>query len=236
MQSRLHSAFVAVAVAAGLLSGSPRASANYVLDSFDSPTAVQNFAIADKNANPYTLTTNGISPGVDRTLRVEVLVPNPANAFSATGHVGGGDLFVDADNASTITATLTYTLTGSAQNLTGSGAIDLGFKNLDAGNSVTDITYKMTVVTSDGTYVKTGTINESTNPFTASLSLAGVGGLSQVSSISIQLNDTDSRVATDYALDSVSVRAVPAPPAVVLAGIGFVGLIGRSRLLRRKTA
>ena len=31
-------------------------------------------------------------------------------------------------------------------------------------------------------------------------------------------------------------KAVPAPPGIVLAGIGFLGLLGRARLMRRKIA
>ena len=245
MQSRLLSACVAAVVASGFLAGSPRATAAYVLDNLNVPTPGTPYQITLLNAAPtYTSPSDIISAGVSRQITVNVTAPvNPAfNAVSGT--IGSGAFSLNTDDLTKANASITYTLTGSASNLTGTTGLSLQFIALNAGNVTntplvvaSNIPVTITVVTSGGTKSLTTSIS-SLNPTFNFASFTGPGtlALGNVSSIRIALNGgANSRFATDFSLDNVKVLPVPAPAGIVLGAIGFVGLLGgRARSLRRK--
>jgi hypothetical protein len=228
---------VALFAVAGFVQLSPRASADFVLDNFNTPSPGTNYQITLLNANPYTSPTDTISPGVNRTVTVTVTTPvNPAfNA--ASGTIGGGLFSLDTANDSKVNSRIRYDLSGSAQNLSLATGLVLDFETFNAGNltattAATDIPLTVSLVTSTGTRtLNTFISGDATLNFS---SFSGTGNMSQVSRIDITLNNTtNSRLATDFALDKIVVKAIPAPPAVLLAGVGVLALIGRARLTRR---
>jgi len=239
MQARLSRLAVVAVTVAGFLTLAPRASADYILDGFDNPNPGQIYQISLLNGNPYTSPTTAVSSGVTRTIQVAVS-STPVNFNSVSGTIGGGSFSMDTDNVTKASSQITFALSGAASNLSGATGVSLGFLNLDAGNSATSIPVTVQVVTATGTRTFTGTIDESSGAFTKDFnfsSFTGSGNLSQVNSIVLTLNGgSSSKVATDFALDSVSVKGpnpVPAPPALLLAGVGALALIGRARLARR---
>ncbi len=232
--------FTTIATAATL--GAPAAArADFVLDTFANPSPGQEYLVARDNASPYTSSTTTVSAGVSRSIQVTVVSPNPPNFNSVSGIIGNGAFTMDSANDGAVTAQISYALSGSAGNLAGAGALELAFKNVNPGNDGTvgpPIT--IDIVTATGTLTTTTTIPGSTIPYSQSFafgSFTGTGDLSQVNTIRITINGGASpQTAVDFAMDEIRVRtAVPAPPALVLAGIGLVGLLGRSRL-RRPTA
>jgi len=243
MQPRLSRFVVAAMTAAGFLTLAPRASADYILDGFDNPNPGQIFQISLLNGNPYTSPTTTVSAGVTRTIQVTVS-STPVNFNSASGTIGGGSFSMDTDNVTKASSKITFALSGAASNLSGATGLSLGFLNLDAGNSATSIPVTVQVVTATGTRTFTDTIGENSGAFTKNFnfsSFTGSGNLSQVNSIVFTLNGgSNSRTATDFALDSVNVKGinkpVPAPPALLLAGVGVLALVGRARLGRKPAA
>jgi hypothetical protein len=244
---------VAVVAVAGFLAHSPRASADYILDSFNNPNPGQIYQISLLNGNPYTSPAASVSAGVSRTVQVSVS-STPVNFNSVSGTIGGGIFTMDSDNSSAAASKITYSLTGAASNLTGATGLSLTFNRLDAGLSGTgnaaNIPVTVSVATAGGTLTSTTTLPNSASPFTQSFDLnsfTGTGDLSRVSSITFTLNatlrangtlnTTNSRTAVDFSLDEVSVKGpnpVPAPPGLLLAGVGGLALLGRARLTRKK--
>lgn len=241
MLARLPRLVVAVAAVAGFLAQAPRASADYILDNFSSPNPGDYYQISLVNGvGPYTSPTTTVSAGVTRTVQVSVST-TPINNNSVSGTIGGGTFTMDTDNSSKATSQITYSLTGAASNLSGATGLSLQFANLDAGTTATTIPVSVAVNTATGTRTFTGTITESATAFTQTFafsSFSGSGDLGQVNSIVFTLNNTaNSRTAVDFAMTGVTVNtpnAVPAPPGLLLAGIGGLALLGRARLARKK--
>lgn len=234
----------AILVVVAFQSLTPRASAEFI-DGFDVPNPGRIYQIALLDGNPYNSPTDVVSPGVTRDIRVEVSSPVPPNFNSASGTIGGGTFTMDTDNASAATSTIRFTLTGAASNLSGATGVNLAFLNLDTGNgNVTPVPISVSIATATGTLTRDSAISGSTAPFTASFaigSFSGSGDLSQVNSITIVLNGTNSQKAVDFALDEVSltptvVPPIPAPPGLLLAGVGVLALVGRARWTRKPTA
>ncbi|HEX4611662.1 MAG TPA: hypothetical protein VH092_25930, partial [Urbifossiella sp.] len=163
--------------------------------------------------------------------------PLPPNFNSVSGTIGGGSFSMNTDNATKASSALTYTLSGAASNLSGASGITLGFQDMDPGAASSSVPVTISIVTSTGTLTDTTTIAGNTNPFTQTFALSsftGSGNLGHVNSIRITINGgASSETAVDFAMDEVKIKTVPAPPALVLAAIGFVGLIGRNRFLRK---
>lgn len=220
------------------------ARADYVLDSFTNPSPGTIYQIALLNSNPYTAPSTAVSATVTRDVTVTVIAPLPPNFNGVSGTIGGGAFSMDTDNATDARSDLTYTLTGASRNLTGATGLDLAFINVNPGNTSTGVATTMPVkidlVTATGTLSLTTTVAGTAVPLAKTFNFAsftGTGNLSQVNSIKISLNGPAGNVAADFALDEIRVRApVPAPPAVLLAGMGLVVLAGRSRLRRKATA
>ena len=250
MKTRLLSLVVA-AMATLATAGTARAE---FVDTFGNPAnPADEYEIAKSSPNPYVSGPYTVATGVDRTVTVRVLEPLPPARFSVVGQVGnfdppepdGDGIFsLAANNVTRATGMVTYTLTGSARNLSSAGSIDLTFLGAQDPGVFSPLPLMIEIATgaggAGGTRTQSGTITASATSTTYSFNLGSFGGsgsYSDVDSIRIILNDNPgSQYAADFALDTVSVRAVPAPAGIVLAGIGFVGLIGRNRLLRRKTA
>ena len=234
---------VAALVVAAFSFVTPRASADFLHDDFNNPASAELYIITYKNANPYSSGPTTVSTGVSRAISVLVTAPPTPTDISASGYVGGGQFSMATDQVSKATATITYTLTGAARNLTGASAIDLAFSKIDGGTGLTNTPVTVTLNTTGGTLTGTAFIPDSntssvTSFLLGSFTSTGAPSLSQVNSIVITLNATTSQpshTAVDLALDGVKVRGVPAPPAVLLAGFGVLALVGRARLTRKPT-
>lgn len=245
MLARLPRIIVAAVAVAGFLTHAPRASADYVLDGFDNPSPGQIYQISLLNGTgPYTSPTTAVSAGVARTVEVSVST-TPVNFNSVSGTIGGGVFTMDSDNSSAATSRITYALSGSAANLTGATGVELGFLNLDpgttaGGGAATSMPVTIEIMTATGTLTGTTLIDGSGVPFSKSIdfsSLSGTGDLSQVNSITFTMNGgSPSQKAVDFALDSITVKTVPAPPAALLAGFGVLALLGRARFTRKSAA
>lgn len=216
------------------------ARADFILDSFSTPTTPADYFISKLDANPFTRTDTAVSPGVDRTIMVTVDAP-PLNTTSASGIIGGGLFRSTSDDVSKVTSKIEYTLSGSAANLSTASGLDLGFISLDAGTTASATAIQIDVLSKNGSLTYSEMIPASTGAFTRSydfgaFSKTGAFDPSMVNTIRITINGGSPQTAVDFSMDEIRVRtALPAPPALVLAGIGLIGLIGRSRL-RRPTA
>lgn len=245
MLARLPRLAAAVVAVAGFLTHAPRASADYVLDDFNNPSPGTIYQISLLNGTgPYTSPTTTVSSGVTRTVQVSVNT-TPVNFNSVSGTIGGGVFTMDSDNSSAATSKITYALTGASRNLSGATGLSLNFLNLDPGTVPTggtpnSVPVQVQLVTSTGTRTLNTTITGSGAPFTRDFdfsSFSGTGNMSQVNSIVFTINrPAVSQRAVDFALDGVSVKQVPAPPAVLLAGLGVLALLGRARLARKPAA
>ncbi|MBN9521861.1 hypothetical protein J0H58_25655 [bacterium] len=155
-----------VAVAATL--GAPAAArADFILDSFNSPSPGTLYFVSFSNTNPYTQIDKGIAPGVDRTVTVKVNEP-PLNPTSANGTIGGGTLVVNSDTASSVTTELSYALSGAAGNLSGATGLQLGFLSFDVGTGFSTTPITIDIVTATGTLTTTMAAPGSTVPYNQS--------------------------------------------------------------------
>jgi hypothetical protein len=230
----------AIAVAA-FLTLSPTASADYFLDTFSTPASGTNYQIALLNSNPYNSPVDNVSAGLTRQIQVSVSAPLPPNFNSVSGTIGGGQFSLNTDNQTKATGTITYTLSGTAGNLTGATGIQLGFANMDPGTLAVNTPVTISIATAGGgTMTDTTTIPGGATPFAqnynfSSFSKSGTVDLSHVTGITITLNGgATPNTATDFQMSDVKVlKPVPAPPAVLLAGFGALALLGRARWTRR---
>lgn len=248
MLTRLPRLAVAAVAVAGFLTLAPRASADYVLDDFNNPSPGTNYQIKAFNGNPYTSPTTTVSPTVSRVVTVNVTEPNDPAFNAASGTIGGGTLSLATTDLTKATATISYALTGASRNLTGATGLDLGFVALDpgllpSGGAATSTAATVTLTDGNGrTRSIDTTINGNGNPFTQSFDFSSFTGSSSfnfgnVKNISIILNGgSNSQKGVDLTLDNVKVKTVPAPPAVLLAGVGVLALLGRARLTRKPAA
>ncbi len=238
----------AALVVAGFLSLTPRASAEFI-DGFDSGNPTGTYLILERSPNPYENNGTNVGAGVTRDIKVQVVSPLPPNFNSASGTVGGGLFSMSTDDNSAATATIRYTLTPAAGNLSGADSLDLRFLTLDGGNSSLTTPVSVSITTSTGTVTRTALVPDVAlgSPATVSFNLGSFTGsdLATVSEITITLNGGTSgggdaakppQIAADFSLDSVSVKPVPAPPALLLAGFGVLALVGRARWTRKPTA
>lgn len=233
-----------VAVAA-TLAAPAAARADFVLDTFSNPTPGTIYQIALLNSNPYKAPTTAVGAGIARDVTVTVVAPLPPTFNGVSGQIGGGIYSMDTDNMTKATSEIKYTLTGAAGNLTGATGLQLAFLNMNPGNTSTGVATStpvtVTVVTSGGTKSLTTTIAGNALPFTKSFAFSSFTGaswnLGSVSSITFTINGGAApNTATDFALDEIRVKQVPAPAGLILAGIGLVGLVGRSRFTRKSVA
>ena len=228
--------FAALAVA-GFMAGAASARADFVVDTFQEPTAAAPYQISLLNGvGPYTR-VDPLGNGLSRTLTVGVLSPNPPLFDSATGSNGGGLFRLNAESASTVVANLTYTGLGSS--LSGGQSVKLSFERWDSGNTFTTAPIRLAVNTASGTLTYDTMVSDSGTPFDLTIpvsAFAGSGDLSNVSSLSLDLNGpAGSREATDIRVTGISVQQVPAPAGVIglLAAAPLLAL-ARRRLRRAK--
>jgi len=238
---RLTSVLAAAIVAFG---SAGTARADFVLDAFTNPSPGQIYQITLLNGNPYNSPVDTVGTGVTRAVQVTVTSPTSPNFNAVSGVIGGGEFEMSAASTVTATSSVTYNFSGAAGNLSGTTGLTLDFISLnqDATPNTANLPVKIDIVTSTGTKSFTGSIANQAGAFSTNFALAsftGSGNLSAVSSIKFTFNGTNGTMDQDFRLDTVKVKgpnAVPAPPALVLAGMGFVALIGRSRLNRRTLA
>lgn len=250
--TRLVAATVAVA---GFLTHAPRAAADYILDDFNSPSPGQMYQITllSNGQTSYTYPGSGatpVSPTVSRIVTVSVTEPADPAFNAASGTIGGGAFTLATDDKAEVTAALSYALTGASGDLTGATGLGLGFVALDPGlnpdgsvAAAAPVTVTLTDASNRTTSLTTA-VAGSGNPFTASFDFGSFAGdsafdFSRVSSVSLILNGgSGSQRGIDFTLDNVHVKTsnpVPAPPAVLLAGVGALALIGRARLIRSQS-
>lgn len=238
---RLLTRTVAVALATMTLAGSSRA--DFVIDSFNAPTAGVNYQITQLNTNPWDR-TDAIGNGLTRATHVEVVSPLPPTFNAVGGTLGGGAFSMDVNNSSNAFSTMTYTgFTSTTGNFSGSDGIELRFINLNPGNLpngpvAPTMPVHLAIATVSGTMTYTAQVAGFGLPFTVSAgfgAFSGSGDLSQVTSVKVSFNEgQDARVASDFILDEIKVTAVPAPPAVFLVAAAVPALVFRRRLAKRK--
>lgn len=253
MLARLPRLAVAAVAVAGFLTYAPRASADYVLDDFNNPNPGTNYQIKAFNGNPYVSPSTTVSSTVSRVVTVNVTAPNDPAFNAASGTIGGGAFSLATTDLTKATATISYGLSGSGRNLTGATGLSLGFVALDPGlqpDGTAATTSPITITLTDGSnQMRTRTLDATVpgngNPFTQSFDFSSFTGnnnfnFGNVKNISIILNGgSGSQKGIDFTLDNVKVKSpnpVPAPPAVLLAGVGVLALIGRARLARKPAA
>lgn len=234
--------FRKIALTAMLVCGlGTSARADITIDTFLDSGGGTNYLVG--MVNPLVLPAVVLPSGFTRTTTITVVNPIPPDFNSIGGTIGAGDFSVDINNSTLGFATLAYA-TGSADFSMGTG-VRLDFINLNPGNTSTVVALDMPIMVTINT--TSGTLSSSTNvagsgaPFPVNLpfaSFTGTGNLSNVTGLSIQLNGgPNSRFAADFVLDTVSIptNVIPAPPAIVLAGLAAPVLLLR-RWANRKAA
>lgn len=255
MMSRLWKTCVAAACAVGMLAGSPRATAESVSLAFDKSVNPA-VSLSGSSSGPYTQTgpfywhDNGLPPNSN--------FPPPTVTFcievnGALPSVGGTAVFgvmtVAADlgtaKASAITelygrfydtAWDSSSFAGSANSLAFQLALwELAIDGKPAAGNTTDL--------SNGTFTASSAIGPAQS--TAQSWLNALNGNTSLFNsrfanrelVALVAPDPNATKPQDFQ-DQITLRpkAVPAPPGVVLAGLGMLGLFARSRLLRRKEA
>ncbi|HEY3787694.1 MAG TPA: hypothetical protein VGL71_02515 [Urbifossiella sp.] len=246
--TRLRFACMAAACAAVMLAGSPRASAESVSLQFDKQVN-GDISLSGNPSGPFVqdgpfywhdngTPMNGNFPPPTATFCLQPGGPLPGPGGTATFGVEtlAGDLGTSKATLITELYANNYNAAWSSSSFTGS----------TASQAFQIALWKLSV---DGTT----TISSTTGGFTADTSLAVVqqaqAMLNSLSSTNVASftsqynivalvapdpNDPKSQDFQDQITLQTKTSAVPAPPGVVLAGIGFLGLIGRSRWLRRK--
>lgn len=213
--------------------------ADITIDTF-SDALTTNYLVGP--TNPFALGPTALPSGFSRTATITVVNPIPPDFNSAGGTIGGGTFSVDINNSTLAFATLSYT-TGSADFSTGTG-VRLDFINLNPGNTSTvvalDMPISVSISTSTGTLTSSISVAGSGAPFPVNLpfaSFTGTGDLSSVNGMAIELNSggPGGRFASDFVLDTVTIptNVVPAPPAIVLAGLAVPVLLLRRRAARK---
>lgn len=232
-------------VATVMVGASAAARADIVIDDFSAPAAGINYIIAGNDANPSTFVTNGVQPGINRTVTLTVTSPQPAASNSMVGNIGGpGGFFSMSLNVfSSGNAVLDYAFT-SPTNLTPTGTLgSLRYlSSADPGNvnSTVPLNFVIHTATGDLTFDTTMNLTAGFTPTDVSLSnFIGTGDLTQATGMSITIVGGN---AADVALDSISFTTpetpptVPAPPAALLALLALPALGLRHRGRKREVA
>jgi len=257
MKVRYRTLTWAVACVATMLAGGQRAAAESVSLQFN--TAVNGgVSLNGDPSGPYTpsgpfyWTENGhpsngnfLSPTVTFCIESGGALPAP-NASAIFGVYS----LADTPSIGPADATAVTELYGRFYNTAWDSA---SFTGSDASISFQIALWELV---KDGTPAVGSTTSLTTGSFTASPSLGSLyttanSYLSQLTGdtssfatrfsdrelVSLLAPDPNGPKTQDYQ-DQITMRpkAVPAPPGLVLAGIGFVGLVGRGRWLRRKAA
>jgi hypothetical protein len=233
MTARLRTAFSAVACAAAILVGGQRAAAESVTLMFDHLTSnpsVTTSLGSNAPTGPFYWTENNLPPNTNfppptSTFCIEVggALPTPGNS-AVFGVQGLTDTF-GATTATEITSLY-------------SQYYNTAWDSSSFGGSANSVAFQLALweLVYDG---KAGNPLDLSVFTTAQNMLSSLaGGPTSFNREIVVLHAPDASGKFDWQ-DQITTRppsAVPAPPAAVLAGIGLVGLIGRSRWLRRKPA
>ncbi len=222
--------------------GSPAARADFVIDTFTTPSSAVNFSLAGPAGSTYTNTTT-LEGGLTRL----ITVTQTANTFGSAGATSGlfgqtsvGGRFVQSTNAgATAFTSLLYTY-ATPQDLSASDtAVRFTFASADLN---TPFSVRISDGTTTGTQV--GVVTASTlGMFSLPINNFGVD-LNSIRSIELLLNrdanNGTSVAEADLTLSDVRITApnaaptppsVPAPPALALfaAAVPALGLVRRAR-------
>jgi hypothetical protein len=231
-------------LAAAVLVAGGTAKADIVIDQFSAPTPAVDYLISGLNTNPYVVTTNGIAPGINRT--ITLTVAPPVGALSMSGHIGGSYNFfsMSLDNASSGSAVIAYSFATPMNfipNVALGGAVGAlqYLSSADTGFAAsTPLLFTITTATGTLSFNTTMNVSSAFTPTNVPLSsFTGTGDLTQVTGMSITIQGGQ---ASDVALDAIGITTppaptneVPAPPAAVLALLALPALGLRRRMARK---
>jgi hypothetical protein len=246
MTARLRTAFSAVACAAAVLVGGQRAAAESVslIYNHQTPNSAVTTSLGTTPTGPFYWTENTLPPNTS--------FPPPTSTFCI--EIGGKlpDQGLPAVfGVQSLTDTFGTTTAAEVTSLY-SQYYDTAWDSSSFGGSANSIAFQLALweLVYDG---KAGhPLDLSGGTFSVSPAIGSIyttaqnmlnslaGGPTAFNREIVVLHAPDATGKNDWQ-DQITTRppggsAVPAPPAVVLAGIGLVGLIGRSRWLRRKPA
>jgi len=241
-------ALTSAAAIAALILTSTVAKADFVIDTFSSPTPAILYTLGTAGGSVYNNGPTTVAPGVTRTITVTQVgsVTNAAGGFIGTSSIDGKAFQLNTSNSSIGSASyakLTYTY-ASAQNLTSGGPV-LRF-SFDALASPTPFS----VVVSNGTTsaIQTGLVLPSSSSTSLAIPLSTFIGttLGSITSIDLFVNrnvsTNTSSPDADVTLRDVRISqdtpppvdpVVPAPPAALLL-LAAAPAFGLVRFGRRK--
>ena len=251
--TRLRFACMVAACAAVMVAGSPRASAESVSLQFDKSVNPA-VSLSGSSTGPYTSTgpfywhdsglpANTNFPPPTATFCIDVNGSLPSVGGSAVFGVTSVDGFLGAAKASAITELYGkfYDTAWDSSSFTGSTASiafqlamwELAIDGKPAAGNTTDL--------QNGTFTASPLIGSTVT--TAQAWLNGLNGNTSLFNSRFANRElvalyTPVPPKNQLWQNQITLRpkAVPAPPGIVLAGIGFLGLLGRARLMRRKIA
>ena len=253
MMSRLWKACVAAACAAVVLAGSPRATAESVSLAFDKSVNPA-VSLSGSGAGPYTPT--GPFYWHDSGLPANTNFPPPTVTFcidvnGSLPSVGGSAVF----GVATVDGYLGAAKGAAITELYGR-FFDTAWNSTSFAGSTASIAFQLAMweLAIDGKPIAGNLTDLSNGTFTASSLIGPAQTLAQtwLNALNGNVSSFNTRFGGQELValytpvppknqvwqNQVTLRpkAVPAPPGVVLAGLGMLGLFARSRLLRRKEA
>jgi hypothetical protein len=231
------------------------ARADIVIDSFDNPLPGSGFQISSSNPNPTVNVVNNVTPGVNRTITLNVTSPATPQSDSLTAAYGlfntlSGPRTIFTMNLnlfSTGTATLRYDYASAANFIpnVAAGGVPGALQYLYSGNAGFGGNIPLTILigTATGNLNFNGTLPSQSDfaPQNVNLSsFSGSGDLTQVNFVQMTFSIGQ---AGELAIDQIGVTTppppnndVPAPPAAILALLAAPALALRRRMNRKEIA
>lgn len=258
MIARLFKPFTAVAVLAGFAAASPRAAAEFVTLKYDhatsNPTITSNLQ-ANAPAGPFYWTENNLPPNTSfppptATFCIELApgqnLPAPgANTIFDVRTLAAAPTIGSTDKAAAITELYGrfYDTAWGSNSFTGSDqsvAFQIALWELlyDGANPANTTSLNGGAFNINGTFAQKALAQTWLNALDGDTSLfdSRLGGLELVALVAPGGPGAKSQ---DNIQDQIALRprgVVPAPPGLILAGIGLVSLLGRARFMRKPAA